>query len=163
MLVCEPPCWWRPCELLTSGPSRLSRTCGSQQQYLVKGALYLLLVPAHRATDEEAEEVLLRWLDALQAKAPGAAVQVVLSHVDRLEAVQAQLAGFERRHDEYGDPLFESALEDLLDASPTALADAAAPQLAWLKAQSERAFLSDNMQYLVAPIIGFFEVLPVTA
>lgn len=134
-MVCEPPCWWRPCELLTSGPSRLSRTCGSQQQYLVKGALYLLLVPAHRATDEEAEEVLLRWLDALQAKAPGAAVQVVLSHVDQLEAVQAQLAGFERRHDEYGDPLFESALEDLLDASPTALADAAASQLAWLKAQ----------------------------
>lgn len=112
--------------------------CGSQQQYLVKGALYLLLVPAHRATDEEADEVLWRWLDALQSRCPGAAVQVVLSHVDRLEAVQAQLADLKRREDEYGDMLFESALEDLLDSTPGALADAAAPQLEWLKAQLQK-------------------------
>ena len=85
-----------------------------QQQYLVKGALYLLLVPAHRTNDEEAEEVVFRWLDALQAKAPGSAVQVVLSHVDRLEPIQTQLAGLTLRQDEDGDPLFESALEDLL-------------------------------------------------
>lgn len=113
----------------------LSFFARSQQQYLIKGALYLLLVPAHRANDAEADEVLLRWLDALQAKAPGAAVQVVLSHTDRLEAVQSKLASLERRNDEYGDPEFETALEDLLDASPTALADAAAPQLAWLQGQ----------------------------
>ena len=66
-----------------------------QQQYLIQGALYLLLVPAHRANDKEADEVLLRWLDALQAKAPGAAVQVVLSHVDRLEPRAADTAGRE--------------------------------------------------------------------
>ena len=113
----------------------LSFFARSQQQYLITGALYLLLVPAHRANDAEADEVLLRWLDALQAKAPGAAVQVVLSHTDRLEAVQSKLASLERRNDEYGDPEFETALEDLLDASPTALADAAAPQLAWLQGQ----------------------------
>ena len=118
---------------ISGRPSTLTR--GSQQQYLVKGALYLLLVPAHRATDEEAEEVLWRWLDALQSRCPGANVQVVLSHVDRLAAVQQQLAVHKRREDEDGDPLFETMLEDLLDASPGALTDAAAPQLAWLRAQ----------------------------
>jgi hypothetical protein len=93
-----------------------------QQQYLIKGALYLLLVPAHRATDEEVDEVLFRWLDALQAKAPGAIVQVVLSHADTLPPIQALLAA-------------GTDLEEYLNETPTALADAAAPQLTWLKAQ----------------------------
>lgn len=97
-----------------------------QQQYLVEGALYLLLVPAHRASDEEADEVLLRWLDALQAKAPGAAVQLVLSHADRLEPVRSQLAAAVAAGED---------LDEVLVASPEALAAAAAPQLAWLKAQ----------------------------
>ena len=44
----------------------------AQQQYLVAGALYLLLVPAHKAHDAEYAEVLGRWLDVLQARAPGA-------------------------------------------------------------------------------------------
>ena len=48
-----------------------------QQQYLVPGALDLLLVPAHRCTEEEYEEVLGRWLDALQARAPGAVLLLV--------------------------------------------------------------------------------------
>ena len=41
---------------------------------------------------QEAAEVLLRWLDALQAKAPGAAVQLVLSHADRLAPIAARVA-----------------------------------------------------------------------
>ena len=56
----------------------------SQGPYLVPGALYVLVVAADRAgPDEEAddgEEVLGRHLDALQARAPGAVVQLVLSH-----------------------------------------------------------------------------------
>ena len=35
------------------------RYAAGQQQYLIRGALYLLLVPAHRATDDEADEVLV--------------------------------------------------------------------------------------------------------
>ena len=52
-----------------------------------------------------------------------AAVQLVLSHVDRLGPIQAQLAEGDRD------------LEELLEAEPGALAAAAAPQLAWLHAQ----------------------------
>ena len=59
----------------------------AQQAYLVDGALYLLLVPAHRAMDEDAyPDVLGRWLNTLQARAPGAVVQVVLSHGDEVAA-----------------------------------------------------------------------------
>ena len=104
-----PPCLKPP--LRAARSRRRARAARSQQQYLVRGALYLLVVPAHRATDEEADEVLLRWLDALQSKAPGAAVQLVLSHCDRLDALQAALASHTRREDDDGEPLFESALE----------------------------------------------------
>ena len=101
----------------------------------MQGALYLLLVPAHRATDDEAEEVLYRWLDALQARAPGAAVQLVLSQCDQLPALQAQLATAESHPVEGALESAEGALESLLEASPDALAIAAAPQLEWLRAK----------------------------
>ena len=55
-----------------------------QQQYLVDGALYVLHTPAHRLNDAEYPEVLGRWLDTLQACAPGAVVQLVITHADRL-------------------------------------------------------------------------------
>jgi len=45
--------------------------------------VYLAVVPAHRV-EEHYDEVLGRWLDYLAARAPGAVVQLVLSHVDRL-------------------------------------------------------------------------------
>ena len=58
------------------------------------GALYLLFVPAHYALDEaEAEETIGRWLDTLQARAPGAVVQIVVSHVDRLVEGFAEAMG----------------------------------------------------------------------
>ena len=54
----------------------------AQQAYLVAGALYLLLVPAHKIGEENREEnyeeVCGRWLDTLGMRAPGAAVQLVL-------------------------------------------------------------------------------------
>ena len=96
-----------------------------QQQYLVRGALYLLLVPAHRTTDEEAEEVLTRWLDALQARAPGAVVQIILSHCDKLQPIAEKLTAG-------GD------LEELLEEDPNLLTAAAGPQLAWIKTQLEQ-------------------------
>ena len=54
-----------------------------QQAFLVGGALYLAVVPAHRV-EEHYDEVLGRWLDYLAARAPGAVVQLVLSHADKL-------------------------------------------------------------------------------
>mmetsp|Transcript_19903 Transcript_19903/g.53637 ORF Transcript_19903/g.53637 Transcript_19903/m.53637 type:complete len:188 (-) Transcript_19903:25-588(-) len=77
-----------------------------QQQYLVAGALYFMLVPTHKANDTEYNEVFGRWFDVLQARAPGAVVQLVLSHADCLEP---------------------SNLE------PEAMATAAAAQLEWLR------------------------------
>ena len=92
----------------------------------MRGALYLLLVPAHRTTDEEAEEVLTRWLDALQARAPGAVVQIVLSHCDKLPPIAAKLAS-------------GAELEDLLEEiGAEGLAVAAGPQLAWVRSQLEQ-------------------------
>jgi hypothetical protein len=79
-----------------------------QLQYMVEGSLYLLLVPAHRAVEAEYEEVLGRWLDSMHARAPGAVVQIVLSHADKCEPAPAS---------------FE----------PAALAAAAAPKLEWIK------------------------------
>ena len=55
-----------------------------QQPYIVPGALTLLVVPADRASDEHRQEVLGQWLDMLQLRAPGAAVQLVLTQVDKL-------------------------------------------------------------------------------
>ena len=68
-------------------------------------------MPAHRADDAEYHEVLGRWLDVLQARAPGAVVQLVISHADRLNPAS-------------------------LD--PEALKAAAEPQLAWLQARVEQ-------------------------
>ena len=55
-----------------------------QQQYVTKGPLFCLAVPAPRANDAHYETVLGRWLDALQAGAPGAIVQPLLTHADTL-------------------------------------------------------------------------------
>ena len=62
-------------------------------------------------------QVLGRWLDALQARAPGAVLQVALSHADRLPTIEAKLAA--------GD----CDLDDLEAVDFTA---AAAVQLSWL-------------------------------
>ena len=65
--------------------------CGGQQDYAVgqapfmtKSSLYILLVAADKACDENYEEVLQRFLVLLQARAPGAVVQLVLSKVDEV-------------------------------------------------------------------------------
>ena len=55
-----------------------------QQPYISTGPLFGLTVPAHRANDTNYVDALGRWLDALQAGAPGAIVQPILSHADRL-------------------------------------------------------------------------------
>jgi len=54
------------------------------QPYIVPGSLYLLAVPAQLCTDEHYPDVLGRWLDYLQAGAPEAVVQAVLTHCDEL-------------------------------------------------------------------------------
>ena len=48
------------------------------------GSLYLLAVPAQLCSDEHYPDVLGRWLDYLQAGAPEAVVQAVLTHCDEL-------------------------------------------------------------------------------
>ena len=60
----------------------------AQQPFVVAGVLYLLAVRADRANDAEYEAVLGRWLDVLQAGAPGAVVQPVLTHADKLPMVK---------------------------------------------------------------------------
>ena len=54
------------------------------QPYLVTGSLYLLLVPFHEVSELKArvDELVNRWLDYLQAGAPEAVVQLVLTHCD---------------------------------------------------------------------------------
>ena len=54
------------------------------QPYIATGSLYLLLVPYLEVSELEAryEELLGRWLDYLQAGAPEAVVQLVLTHCD---------------------------------------------------------------------------------
>ena len=54
------------------------------QPYIVPGSLYLLAVPAQIADDNNYVDVLGRWMDYLQAGAPEAVVQAVLTHCDEL-------------------------------------------------------------------------------
>ena len=58
------------------------------QPYIVSGSLYLLLVPALQVSELDANypDLLGRWLDYLQAGAPEAVVQPVITHCDRLFA-----------------------------------------------------------------------------
>ena len=112
---------------------------GGQQQYLADGALYLLFVPAHLAVDDaagvETDETLMRWLATLQARAPEAVVQLVLSHADRLVGDQYALAAAavdEAQTSEERQERLE-ALQALLD--PKALERAAAPQLDWIRSK----------------------------
>lgn len=56
----------------------------AQQPYIAPGSLYVLVVPATRATDEHYEEVIGRWLVYLQAGAPAAYVLPVVTQCDRL-------------------------------------------------------------------------------
>ena len=51
---------------------------------LMHGSLYLLVVSAERADDTHYEQSVGRFLDGLQASAPGALVLLVLSQCDRL-------------------------------------------------------------------------------
>ena len=56
----------------------------AQQPYIAPGSLYLIVIPAPRACDENYAEVIGRWLAYLQAGAPAAFVLPVLSQCDRL-------------------------------------------------------------------------------
>ena len=87
----------------------------AQQPYLVKDALYVALVPAHRANDAEFDVTIGRWLNYLAAHAPGAVVQLVLSHVDKLVPASA------------------TGSRDAL--GPAALEQVATTTLAWLRAK----------------------------
>ena len=60
----------------------------AQQPFVVTGVLYVLAVRADRANDAAYHAVLGRWLDVLQAGAPGAVVQPVLTHADWLGSVR---------------------------------------------------------------------------
>ena len=128
----------------------------AQQPYLAPGALYVLVVPAHRAGDDDGEQIVERHLDALQARAPGAVVLPVLTQADRLvedvEALRRAEAEFDAAFQAYNEApedekeakraLARSAMEkrNAVEAkvtpllAPDALAHAAAPQLAWLRA-----------------------------
>ena len=103
---------------------------GAQQPYLVGDSLYLGAVPAHYATDADYAETLGRWLDALQARAPGAIIQLVLTQVDRVVPHLQEALG-----EWHCSPTAERAraVENML--SPDALARAAEPQLSWLRAR----------------------------
>jgi Leucine-rich repeat (LRR) protein len=56
----------------------------AQQPYIAPGSLYVLVIPAPRAADRHHAEVVARWLQYLQAGAPGAYVLPVLTQCDRL-------------------------------------------------------------------------------
>ena len=91
-----------------------ARYAPAQQPFIVPGALYLLVVRADEAASaiadaDLAHRILGRWLHYLQARAAGAIVQVVLSHVDCLRPPPSSL-------------------------SPTDLHNAATRELAWLQA-----------------------------
>ena len=70
----------------------------AQQPFITCGPLFLLATPAHRCHDEEYAAVLGRWLDVLQASAPGAVVQPVVTQIDRL-LTPAQLDAAVERHE----------------------------------------------------------------
>lgn len=69
----------------------------AQQPFIRCGPLFLLAIPAHRCHDDEYPALLGRWLDVLQAGAPGAIVQPVLTQADRLLS-EAELAAAVDRH-----------------------------------------------------------------
>ena len=60
----------------------------AQQPFVVPDVLYLLVIRADRTNDAEYEAVLGRWLDVLQAGAPGAVVQPVLTRADSLHSAK---------------------------------------------------------------------------
>ena len=68
----------------------------AQQPFITCGPLFLLAVPAHRCHDAEYSAVLGRWLDVLQAGAPGAVVQPVVTQADRLLRADELKAAVER-------------------------------------------------------------------
>ena len=66
--------------------------CGGQREYatgqapfLTGSALFLLVVPADKAVQENYEQVVGRFLVLLQTRAPGAVVQLILSKTDLLD------------------------------------------------------------------------------
>ena len=65
----------------------------AQQPYIAPGSLYVLVVPATRATDDQYEEVLGRWLTYLQAGAPAAYVLPVVTQCDVLQQRANAAAG----------------------------------------------------------------------
>ena len=84
------------------------------QPYIVPGSLYLLAVPAQLCADEHYPDVLGRWMDYLQAGAPEAVVQAVLTHCDELLPEGAK------------------------DKSTTALEEACEMQVRWVKENMRR-------------------------
>ena len=121
--------------------------------HFMPGALNMLVVPAHRAgpsDDDDGEEVVGRHLDVLQACAPGAVVQIVLTQVDRLLAdfTRKKRQELEKARNDHEmarvyngsgvdcKPL-ESEIAALEQFTPSALAAAAAPQLGWLRSKVE--------------------------
>ena len=70
----------------------------AQQPFITCGPLFVLALPAHRCRDEEYPMVLGRWLDVLQASAPGAVVQPVVTQADRLLSL-AELEAAVERHE----------------------------------------------------------------
>ena len=69
----------------------------AQQPFITSGPLFLLAVPAHRCRDSEYAQVLGRWLDVLQASAPGGVVQPVVTQADRLLSASELEAAVECR------------------------------------------------------------------
>mmetsp|Transcript_70046 Transcript_70046/g.210451 ORF Transcript_70046/g.210451 Transcript_70046/m.210451 type:complete len:1272 (-) Transcript_70046:33-3848(-) len=130
----------------------------AQQPYQVGNALFLLCVPARESGQgmydgEEYEQAVGRWFDGLQARVPGAVVQVVLTHADRLvsaevrEACETARREFTATHhtDSWRQQSISSewrAAAKKLEAAlsllrplltPDALARAAETQLDWLR------------------------------
>ena len=54
------------------------------QPFITPDALYVLVVPANTYTENAFHRLAGQWLDFLLAGAPGAVVQVVLSHCDKM-------------------------------------------------------------------------------
>ena len=86
----------------------------AQQAYLKGDGVYVLVVPAHMAHDNQEDvnnnryELVARWLNALQANAPGAEVQLILSQIDRVAATGTALDELLR------GPMIEDALSSRL-------------------------------------------------
>ena len=106
----------------------------AQQPYIVPGSLYLLVVPAHLANDEHYSDVLGRWLDYLQAGAPGAIVQPVLTQCDRFCPPRAPPNGTHPPSSvaPSSGPAAASA-RAAADYTPEVLQRATAVQVAWVR------------------------------